>query len=124
MGPELYFILIYNVPSRQLEIHEFGGDYDAAAEVYSRIELEHREDGSMEVVLVGADSIETIHKTHSHYFAEHADDLFKQFLDASPIHTLERRPALPERSSTATSPRGAGGTTQARKPAVRRRRRN
>jgi len=95
MGPENYFILIYNVPSRQLEIHAFEQDYTAAADAYSRLELEHREDGSVEVVLVGADSIETIHKTHSHYFAQHADDLFRQFLEAAPgIHAGERqRPA-------------------------------
>jgi hypothetical protein len=91
MGPELYFILIYNVPSRQLEIHEFENDYEAAADAYSRLELQHRADKSMEVVLVGADSIETIHKTHSHYFAENADDLFRQFLEATPgIHPARR----------------------------------
>jgi hypothetical protein len=29
---------------------------------------------------VGADSIETIHKTRSHYFAKSANDLLEQFL--------------------------------------------
>jgi hypothetical protein len=91
MGPELYFILIYNVPSRQLEIHEFEHDYNAAADAYSKLELEHRKDAAMEVVLVGADSIETIHKTHSHYFAEHADDLFRQFLEGAPGLHIEGR---------------------------------
>lgn len=88
MGPERYFILIYDIPSRQLEIHPFEDDCTAASDAYSQFELEHRQDHSIEVVLVGADSIETIHKTHSHYFAEHADDLFRQFLDATPgVHT-------------------------------------
>ncbi len=82
-GPEHYFILIYSIPSKELEIHEFGSDSDAAAEAYSRFEMEHRDDFTVEVVMVGADSIETIHKTHSHYFAEKSEDLFRQFLEAS-----------------------------------------
>jgi hypothetical protein len=82
MGPELYFILIYNVANRELDIREFGPDNAAAADVYSTLERKHRDDRDVEVVLVGADSIETIHKTHSHYFADEADDLFTQFLEA------------------------------------------
>jgi acylphosphatase len=87
MGPDHYFILIYNIPSRQLEVHGFEENYPAAVEAYDQFEREHRNDGSVEVVLVGADSIETIHKTHSHYFAQHADDLFRQFLEgaSSPV---------------------------------------
>jgi hypothetical protein len=83
MGPDRYFILIYDIPSRQLEVHEFEERYDDAVEAYGHFESEHRKDHSIEVVLVGADSIETIHKTHSHYFAEHADDLFRQFLEGT-----------------------------------------
>jgi hypothetical protein len=85
MGPDHYFILIYDVPSRELEVHEFAEDYGAAVEAYDRLEKEHRQDRSAEVVLVGADSIETIHKTHSHYFAKHADDLFRQFLEGAAV---------------------------------------
>jgi hypothetical protein len=81
MGPESYFILIYDIPSRALEIHEFEHDYHAAAAAYTDFEREHRDDAGMEVLLVGADSMDTIKTTHSHYFAERADDLFKQFLD-------------------------------------------
>jgi hypothetical protein len=88
MGPDRYFILIYDVASRELEIHPFEQDYNAAAEAYSQLEGEYRNDHALEVVLVGADSIETIHKTHSHYFAKNADDLFRQFIEATPaIHT-------------------------------------
>lgn len=83
MGPDRYFILIYDIPSRQLEVHEFEERYEDAVEAYGHFESEHRRDRSIEVVLVGADSIETIHKTHSHYFAEHADDLFRQFLEGA-----------------------------------------
>jgi hypothetical protein len=81
MGPESYFILIYDIPSRELEVHEFEHDYHAAAEAYTEFERERRDEPGMEVLLVGADSIETIKTTHSHYFAKRADDLFQQFLD-------------------------------------------
>lgn len=84
MAPENFFILVYNVPSRELEVHDFGVDYEAAVEAYTQLERDHHEDDALEVVLVGADSIETIHKTHSHYFAEQADDLFRQFLGDAP----------------------------------------
>lgn len=81
VGPENYFILIYNIPSRELEIHPFEDDYTGAADAYTEFEEEHRGDKSTEVVLVGADSIDTIRKTHSHYFADRADELFRQFLE-------------------------------------------
>lgn len=111
-GPERYFILVYNVPSRELEIHPFEEDYAAAAEAYTHLEIENREDRSIEVVLVGADSIETIHKTHSHYFADHAEDLFRQFLEGSalpvPVAAKTSRPAgkaKPRAGSTRPAPR-------------------
>lgn len=105
MGPDRYFILIYDVPSRELEVHEFEENYDGAVDAYGRFERQHRDDASIEVVLVGADSIETIHKTHSHYFAEHADDLFRQFLEG------------------VATPVGSGAASRARPSSARRRRR-
>ena len=78
--PEQYFILIYNVPNREVEIIEFGPDADAAVVAYSEQERVYRDDDAIEVVMVGADSIETIKKTHSHYFARTGEDLLDQFL--------------------------------------------
>jgi hypothetical protein len=111
MGPDRYFILVYDIPSRQLEIHSFEEDYDAAVDAYDELEREHRRDRSIEVVLVGADSIETIHKTHSHYFAEHADDLFRRFLENA------------ARPSGAATPSGAVAPRVVRRSESRRRRR-
>ncbi len=81
MAPEYYFILVYDIPQRSLEIHDFEHDHAAATQAYAAFEREHRNDRGVEVLLVGADSIDTIKTTHSHYFAEHADDLFKHFLE-------------------------------------------
>lgn len=56
-------------------MEEFGTDYDDALEAYAVREREHRLDPAVEVVLLGADSLDTIKKTHSSYFlrpAEHA----------------------------------------------------
>ncbi len=81
MAPQRYFILVYDVGHRQVEGKEFGADYDTAADAYTALEERFREQGHVEVVLVGADSLETIHKTHSHYFAEREEELFERFLD-------------------------------------------
>jgi hypothetical protein len=37
--------------------------------------FERRDDATIDVVMVGADSLDTICKTHSHYFATGASDV-------------------------------------------------
>jgi hypothetical protein len=80
MAPEQYFLITYDLRERQVSVEEFGNDFGGAAAMYSLLEERYEEDDTMEVVLVGADSLETIRKTHSHYFAKSADDLLEQFL--------------------------------------------
>ncbi len=67
-GPTQYFILVYDLAMRHVEVHEFGNDVEGANAAYSQLEDEHAE-GKYEIVLVGADSIETIKRTHSPYFS-------------------------------------------------------
>lgn len=67
-----YFLLTFRVADRSVAVEDFGADETAATDAYSRLEREVGEHGEAEVVLVGADSIETVRKTHSHYFS--ADD--------------------------------------------------
>ncbi|MFI5025329.1 MAG: hypothetical protein ACHQCI_01060 [Solirubrobacterales bacterium] len=81
--PEQYFLLIYDVSSRALQHEEFGGDYAGAAARYSDLEDAHRESNGIEVVLVGADSFDTIKRTHSHYFIERDEDVFREFLEGA-----------------------------------------
>lgn len=81
MAPQLYFMLIYDIEQRHVRVEEFGSDYESAADAYTEREERFREQGQVEVVLVGADSLETIHKTHSHYFAPREEDLFERFLE-------------------------------------------
>jgi hypothetical protein len=82
--PEQYFLLIYDLDSRALQHEEFGRDYIAAAQRYSETEEAHRDSEAIEVVLVGADSFDTIKRTHSHYFQERDEDLFREFLEGTP----------------------------------------
>lgn len=67
-GPTQYFILVYDLAMRHVEVHEYAADVDAANAAYSQLEDEHA-GGKFEIVLVGADSIETIKRTHSPYFS-------------------------------------------------------
>lgn len=79
--PDKYFILVYDLRDREVEIEPFNAEFDRAADTYAMLEERHRDDDTTEVVLVGADSIETIKRAHSHYFAHDPADLFKGFLD-------------------------------------------
>ena len=63
-----HFLLIYDIGARLLEIQDLGTDAEAAAVRYSEVEEEFRQREGFEVVLIGADSIETIRETHAHYF--------------------------------------------------------
>lgn len=67
-----YFLLVHRATPHELEIETFA-DEGSAAVAYSLREHEHRDSPDVEVVLVGADSLETVKQTHSHYFAEASD---------------------------------------------------
>jgi hypothetical protein len=81
-GPTQYFILVYDLAMRHVEVHEYGADVDQANAAYSVLEDEHA-GGKFEVVLVGADSIDTIKRTHSPYFSTGtATEVVEAFLAA------------------------------------------
>jgi len=64
-----HFLVTYDIAAREAHVDHFGSDYEAALQAYSRAEETYRGRGDIEVVLLGADSIETIKKTHSSYFS-------------------------------------------------------
>jgi hypothetical protein len=78
-SPILYFILDYDVEQRSLHIHEFEREREAAERAYSDFE-EHARDTGHEILLVGADSIETIQSTHSQYFATSIGEIVDDFI--------------------------------------------
>ena len=65
----IHFLLIYDAHAQKLLSSQEFSDADAAAAAYARAEREHMDEQHVEIVLVGADSIETIRQTHGHYFA-------------------------------------------------------
>jgi hypothetical protein len=73
-----HFLLIYDHNAQALrDARPFAEDQcDQAAAAYEAAELEHGDDRNIEIVLVGADSLETIKRTHGHYF-EGTDRLAK-----------------------------------------------
>ncbi len=70
-----YFLLTYRLADRSVAVDDFGADETAATDAYSRLEREVGDHSDVEVVLVGADSIENVRKTHSHYFSADEDVL-------------------------------------------------
>jgi hypothetical protein len=84
MAPDQYFLLTYALAERTLDVRAYGADYEAAAVAYTDREMQFKDDRGIEVVLVGADSLDTIRKTHSHYFEDVGDDIFAPFLQDLP----------------------------------------
>jgi len=82
--PLRHFLLIYDLSAGHLvEQLDLGEDGEAAAAEYSRREAEYRDRDGFEIVLVGADSIETIRQTHAHYFNGNGDRAFDELLAES-----------------------------------------
>jgi hypothetical protein len=64
----IHFLLIFNRRElRLVERKEFTNGR-VAADAYAAYEERYRDNPNLEIVLVGADSIETIMETHGHYF--------------------------------------------------------
>jgi hypothetical protein len=67
-----HFLIIYDLRHGKLvDFQPFGHDIDRATEAYAETEREYRDRSDhedFEIVLVGADSRETIEQTHSRYF--------------------------------------------------------
>ena len=75
MPPMRYFLIVYD--RRRGELfglpQEFEDDV-LAREAYANTEREYRHDSNIEVVLIGADSLETVKQTHSNYFRSALSD--------------------------------------------------
>jgi len=67
--PIVHFLLVYDRTQQKLVFEEPYSDAKEAVKAYEAMEEKHRGDNQMEIVLVGADSIETVMLTHGNYFA-------------------------------------------------------
>jgi len=63
-----HFLLVYDLNAQRLIDQRRFDDGDEAARAYSQFEQKYQGREDLEIVLVGADSIETIRQTHAHYF--------------------------------------------------------
>jgi hypothetical protein len=68
----------YDIRAAKATVTEFD-DYDAALAAYESIEKQNLGRNDLDIVLLGADSLETIEKTHSSYFMT-TEGGFEQFL--------------------------------------------
>ena len=75
-----HFLIVYDIPTGKAKVRDFGTDYDGAMEAYAEIEGETRGRDDLDIVLVGADSLETVKRTHSSYFE--TDETFESLLPA------------------------------------------
>jgi hypothetical protein len=81
-GDLIYFLIVYNTASEDiLQLAEFGRPSEAEA-AYFAAEREYRDD-QLQVVLFGADSIDSVRATHPHYFREGEGDTI-EFLAPKP----------------------------------------
>lgn len=71
-----HFLIVYDLRhARLIDFRPFGNDIDSATEAYAAAERayrDHSDQKDFEIVLVGADSRETLEQTHSRYFKSRA----------------------------------------------------
>lgn len=63
-----HFLVMRDPVTGEVTVKRFGTDYDAAQAAYAEAERAHADDDGLDIVLLSADSLATIKKTHSSYF--------------------------------------------------------
>lgn len=75
------FLLAFNHATNRLDVCEtFGTDIESATAAYAQLESKYRNNHSMDIVLVGSDSLDTVRVTHSNYFVNGTVDLVSEAL--------------------------------------------
>jgi hypothetical protein len=72
-----HFLVTLDVASGEVNVQSFDTDYDAAQDAYAEAERANMDNSGLDIVLLGADSLETIQRTHSSYFNNAASQLEK-----------------------------------------------
>jgi len=71
-----HFLVVFDPKTDKVEVQKFGTDYDAAQAAYAEAEQENGGvDARLDIVLLSADSLETIERTHSSYFGADSKQL-------------------------------------------------
>lgn len=72
-----HFLVLYDIGDASADVTQFD-DYGEAIAAYSVLEEETRDRTDVDVVLLSADSIDTVRRTHSSYFETRGS--FERFL--------------------------------------------
>jgi hypothetical protein len=67
-----HFLVIYDIAAGRADVRPYDTDYDAAQAAYAELERESGDDPNLDIVLLSADSLATIKRTHSSYFETRA----------------------------------------------------
>ncbi len=78
--PLIHFLLVYDRRQQKLVFEKAYSNAAEALRAYEEKEGTHRSDDQMEIVLVGADSIETVRLTHGNYFDEQSEPQASPYL--------------------------------------------
>jgi hypothetical protein len=65
---DIHMLLVYSLAQQELITVERFADGDVAMRRYAEVERDHIKDPAVEIVLVAADSEDTIKQTHASYF--------------------------------------------------------
>lgn len=80
-----HFLVVYRVGDGIADVSEYGNDqYEEALDAYRAEEEAHRNESGVEVVLLSADSVESLMDTHGRFFEQsrrHVDDYITERLD-------------------------------------------
>lgn len=76
----VHFLLVYSHREHKLVSQDEFKDSVKAVAAYGVAERANRDNDDYEIVLVGSDSIETIMKTHGHYFANDTSGVFSNLV--------------------------------------------
>jgi hypothetical protein len=70
-----HFLVSYDPATGKTEVEPFGIDYGAAQAAYAEAEQANADDEKLDIVLLSADSLDTIKQTHSSYFTDEGNRL-------------------------------------------------
>lgn len=78
--PTRHFLIIFDSRKQELlAARDVGADRERALREYAACECKHgMSRDRIQIVLVGAESLETVKRTHSQYFAASAEDPFAE----------------------------------------------
>ena len=75
-----HFLVVYDPATGKIDVRSFGTDYEAAQKAYAEAEQTHGIETKLGIVLLSADSLETIKQTHLSYFNGKSSPQLKELL--------------------------------------------